>query len=113
MPVLGAKITSASISANYKTVTVVCEQAGDIQYPVCDILVRLNGSGNPFVSVNSIGTWSNLLVIGSYTTALVAGNYDVRIVTSNNQTLTLENVFGIPTGGGGVAIAVQVGTMCN
>ena len=102
MPITGAEIISASIDNTHKILTVVCTNAGEIQYPVSNILVRKTDSGDPFVPVDSIDTWSNLLVVGAFNMALSPGHWDVRLITSSNEIVDLVDAFEIAATGIGL-----------
>jgi hypothetical protein len=95
MPIIGATLISVSIDETEKILTAVGTNFGENQYPASDIKCRINGSSDPYISVDSIDLWGNLSSVGSYTTALSAGIYDVQVVTSDNVTLTIEEAFEV------------------
>ena len=98
MSFIGATLDSVTIDATKKILTLAGKNFGEAQSPAADIACRLHGSGNPFVSVDSVTSWANLLATGSYLVTLPGGIYDCWITTSDDNLVTLESAFTVPGG---------------
>lgn len=109
MPVIGGVLTSVSVDVTRKILSCVGKNFGVVEYGVSDIKCRINGSGDSYVSVDSVDAWGNLAATGSYTSPLSAAPYDVQVVTSSNETLTKESAFTILRQGKRMSPAVGIG----
>ena len=106
MPFIGATLDSVSVDETSMILSLVGTNFGEVQSPASDIACRINGSGDAYISVDSVDSWGNLAAVGSYLVALPAGVYDVWIYTSDNEQVFLDSAFTI-------AAAATVGRASN